>query len=221
MNKSVFWIIDFDETLATGSLTWAQEAAFPKLIRQYGLECDSIRLDQALMVAQEESSRDHDPRRILDELFAAMKWPPELADVLLKDILTNYQPRLYDDSLALLARLKQAGRTIVIVSNNPMSAKYATELGIAHLVDRVITSRTYPGARPKPHRDIWDALMIEYPELKTQQAAIVGDDPWADGEFARNCGIQCYLVDRAGRFHQQYGQFSSTWVRSLDEIVPD
>ncbi|MFN8379851.1 MAG: HAD hydrolase-like protein [Anaerolineae bacterium] len=212
------WFIDFDETLATGSLTWAQETAFPKLIKQYGLNDDPVLLDRALMVAQEESTRDHDPRRILDELFVTMQWPLDLASVLLTDIYTNYQPRVFDDALSLLERLQKAGRRAFVVSNNPVSGKFVTALGLGDRIETVFTPRTFKDIRPKPYRDVWDLITGMHPEITADNSVIVGDDPWADGEFAQNCGVRCYLVDRTGRFAQHTERFTFEWVRSLDDI---
>jgi len=212
------WLIDFDETLATGSLTWALEEAFPKLMRAHRLPGDGDTLARAVYVAQEQSSQGRDPREILSALFVTMAWPAELARELMTDIMTNYQPRLYADVLPLLTRLRRAGRRVFVLSNNPISPKSVRVLNLEPWIEAVVTPAREAGVRPKPYRDLWDQLTSVEHRISALNTVFIGDDPWVDGRFAEVCGIPCWIVDRPGRLQHLRAGSPYGWVRSLDEI---
>lgn len=215
---AVNWLIDFDETLATGSLTWALEEAFPKLIRAHRLLGDVAQLSQAVYTAQEQSSQGRDPREILTGLFATMAWPPGLARELMTDIMTNYRPRLYVDVLPLLMRLRGAGRRVFVLSNNPISPQSVRQLELEPWIEAVVTPDREAGLRPKPHRDLWDRMISLDQSITAENTVYVGDDPWVDGRFAEVCGIPCWIIDRPGRLKHLRAGSPYRWVRSLDEI---
>ena len=212
------WFIDFDETLATGSISWAFEWAFPKLIREHRLRADDALLAQAVLTAQERSSANLAPQAILHELFETMGWDSSLEAALFDDILTNYRPQLFDDALPFLTRLKALNRRVFVVSNNRLSRKFVKLLEIEEHITGIYTPEKYPGTQPKPHRSLWDCVLAADDQVNASNSVFVGDDPWSDGAFADNCGLRCWIVDRAGRFSDNYNQQQYQWVRSLLDI---
>jgi FMN phosphatase YigB (HAD superfamily) len=213
------WLIDFNETLASGNLSWALENAFPRLIREHGLTFDAERLHQAMLAGQEQSKRERSsPRALVHTLFETMGWPEALEQPLLDDVLANARPTLYEDTLPFLTRLKSLGKRILVVSNNPASRQNVTALGLEALIDGIYTPADRPGVQPKPHRSLWEAVLAADPLVTPENAAIIGDDPWSDGAFAANCGIPCWIVDRRGRFHHLRQDQRFHWVEALSEI---
>lgn len=213
------WLLDFDETLASGSITWAFQHTFPKFIREYNLQSDPARLHAVMLDLQERINRDPDPMPLLDDLFTTMAWTPELKQPLLKDVLSNYQPTLFDDTLPFLSYLRENGQRIMIVSNNPRTPDHARLLSLEPLVDRVITPRTYPDALPKPHPSLWDRLVANETDVDPQNTVVVGDDPWSDGAFAAACGLDCWIIDRLNRFEEICVQQQYRRVQKLLEIT--
>ena len=218
MTTPLNWFIDFDETLATGSISWAFEWAFPKLIREHRLPTDDALLAQAVLAAQEKASADFAPQVILHELFETMGWDSSLEAVLFNDILTNYRPQLFDDALPFLNRLKACKRRVFVISNNRLSLKFVKLLEIEEHITGIYTPEKYPGVQPKPHRSLWDCVLAADAEVNEGNSVVVGDDPWSDGAFADTCGLPCWIVDRNGRFSERYSGKSYRWVRSLLDI---
>lgn len=212
------WFLDFDETLATSAITWGLDYAFPKLIAQHRLSNDLVRFHQAILVAQERTNRESDLRSILYDLFEALDWPHELEDALMGDIFTNYQPELFDDAVPFLEQLRQKGRKVYIVSNNPISPKHIEALDLGRYVTQIFTPKLYPNCQPKPHRSLWDAITASYAEINPRTSVFIGDDPWSDGAFAENCDLPCWLVDRMDRFGALHAKQPYRRVRSLLEI---
>lgn len=213
------WVIDFDETLASGVITWALDFAFPKLIAEHRLPFDDAAFHVALMDAQERAARRADPRVLLRELFTAMGWSAELEMPLMQDVTTNYRPALFKDALPFLKALRDQDQTVFIVSNNPHSVAAVDALGIRPLVADVLTPKSAPDLAPKPDLSLWRLLTARHPEVTAETTAIVGDDPWSEGEFAVGCGARCWIVDRKGRFADRRDRFSVGWVRTLVELT--
>jgi len=213
------WVIDFNETLASGNISWALENAFPRLIQQHQLPYDAARLHQAMLAGQEQSKREKlSPNALVHTLFEAMGWPEALEQPLLDDVVTNARPKLFDDTLPFLTRLKSLGKRILVVSNNPTSRQYVAHLNLEGYVDGIYTPADLPGTLPKPHRSLWDAVMTADAQVTPENSAIIGDDPWSDGSFATHCGITCWIVDRRGRFQHLREDKRYHWVEGLLDI---
>lgn len=219
MTRRKTWLIDFDETLASGSITWAFQNTFPKFIREYNLQADPARLREVMLDLQERITQDPDPTPLLDDLFTTMNWRSELKQPLLQDVLSSYQPALFDDTLPFLRVLRENDQRTLVVSNNPRTPDQARLLGIEPLVDRVVTPWTYPDTQPKPHRSLWDQLLAREPGIDPQNTVVVGDDPWSDGAFAEACGLNCWIVDRLNRFEELCAQRQYPRVQKLLEIT--
>lgn len=212
------WLVDFDDTLAAGPLTWGYEHALPQLIQRHQLPSEPELLEQSLLVAQEMSNKTMDLDAILDDFCGRMNWPKELGQALLQDVLKNYRPRLFPDAASFLAALHAAGHTVVVCSNNPRAPVLARELGLQPVVDDIITPHLWPGVLPKPDRGFWERVMDRLPAANEDNTIVVGDDPWSDVVFAEQCGLRAWLVDRHDRFACLEVGPQTKRVRSLQEI---
>ena len=218
MTTPLNWFIDFDDTLATGSMTWSLDEAFPKLIREFQLPLDEGVFHQAVTVAQEKTSRDASAEQVVHELFLTMGWPPDLERNLFRDILTNYQPALFEDALIFLERLRSLNKRVFVLSNNRLALRFVSQLQINGYVTGIYTPSQHPGTFPKPHRSLWDVIVAADSQVNAGNSAFVGDDPWTDGGFADNCGMACWIVDRKARFDHLRGVKAYGWVPSLLDI---
>jgi FMN phosphatase YigB (HAD superfamily) len=212
------WLIDFDDTLASGNLTWAIDYAFPKLIRENHLVHDPARLERVMLRLQEQSNQSVPLDVLLRELFETMAWPRALERAFISDLTTSYQPELFDDALPFLRRLKERGKRIIVLSNNPHSEKYVRSLGVEPYIDAIFTPYNTVETFPKPHRSLWDHVMNNILDIDPAATTVVGDDPWSDGAFASSCGLTCWIVDRGSRVREHVTAQGWRWVRTLDEI---
>lgn len=196
------WFLDFDDTLASGSITWGYQHAFPKLVRQHQLPFDQAQFHQAFLIAQEQANVSDDMMGILGDLFTKMAWPLDLRQVFISDLLANYQPELFDDTLAFLERLLTAQQDVIILSNNPTVPDLVDRLKLRRYVSAVITPKQCADCQPKPHPSLWHYVLSKYPHISPASSVMVGDDPWSDGLFAENCGLRCYIIDRFKRYDE-------------------
>jgi FMN phosphatase YigB (HAD superfamily) len=220
MAEQTTWLIDFDDTLASGNLTWAVEYAFPKFVQENHLAYDKQQLGKIMLQLQERKHQNVPLSQLLYDLFTTMEWPHHLEHLLLDDLMTAYQPSLFEDVLPFLHRLKQRGRRIIVLSNNPHTLDNVSTLEIEHLVDKVYTPYNAPDTQPKPHPSLWTHILMDFGDMTPETTTIVGDDPWSDGSFADHFGLQCWLVDRSGRLTGKVNPNGWRWVRSLDEVEP-
>jgi FMN phosphatase YigB (HAD superfamily) len=219
MSSALFWLVDFDETLAKAGISWALESAFPKLIADNQLPFDAARLNEAVLVAQEKSAHDGDPQLVLHELFETMGWPQHLEKPFLSDVIASYRPALFDDALPFLERLRGAGKQILLLSNNALTHKSIKLLGIEGYLHGVYTPALFPGVQGKPHPDFWTCIQAADSAIERSNTVIVGDDPWSDGLFAHNCGLECWIIDRYDRLAAASEGKSYRRVRSLLEVT--
>lgn len=219
MTEHTTWLIDFDDTLASGSLTWAIQDAFPKLIRENDLTHDPAQLDRVMLRLQERSNQNIALDVLLRELFESMSWPRELERTFIRDLTTSYKPQLFEDAAPFLRRLKSQHKRVIVLSNNPHSQENVQALGIDNYVDTVLTPyNAGSDTRPKPHRSLWDFVLSSHVDIDPATTTVVGDDPWSDGAFARACGLHCWIVDRGGRVTEQATAHGCRLVRSLLDI---
>jgi FMN phosphatase YigB (HAD superfamily) len=204
--------------LASGSITWALQEAVPKFITANRLTYDLARLKALTLELQEAASRGGSPEPLAERLFNEMGWPVELQNALLDDVFSNYKPVLFEDATAFLERLRERNDRVLIVSNNPRTLNQVPLLEIGDYFHGVFTPSSIPGALPKPDRSMWDHIRKNSPEIDPQHTIVVGDDPWSEGEFAEVCGLQCWIVDRMGRFADVSAGKRYERVRSLLEI---
>lgn len=218
MTSPLNWFLDFDDTLATGSMTWSLEQAFPRLIHDYQLAHDPVRFMEAVEIAQEKTSRDISAEQVVHDLFLTMGWPTALERTLFRDVLSNYQPALFEDALSFLERLRALNKRAFVLSNNQLAFGFVSQLQIEGYVTGVYTPNRHPGTFPKPHRSLWDVIVAADAQVGADNSAFVGDDPWTDGGFAENCGLPCWIVDRQARFGHLHDVKPYGWVSTLLDI---
>lgn len=218
MPEQKTWIIDFDETLASGSITWALEQEFPKFIAAHQLPVDFTRLNALVLELQEVASQHSSPGPLVARLFSEMGWREDLQDEFLKSLFGSYKPTLFEDTLPFLERLRQRKDQVLIVSNNPRTLDQVPVLALQDYFLGVYTPSNSPGTLPKPDRSLWEYVRGSHTNIDPQHTIVIGDDPWSEGAFAEACGLQCWIVDRLDRFAtvsegKRYGR-----VRSLLDI---
>lgn len=218
MGNQLTWLLDFDETLASGNLTWALQQAFPKFIRDNHLAVDSARLQQTMLTLQERARQTPNSALLLGMLFETMGWPRDLQSQLLEDIKSNYRPALFEDALPFLERLRQGRQRVYIVSNNKHTPEHIQLVGIEPYIQGVFTPFTCPDTQPKPHVSLWNYIAKHEAGIDPRAAVIVGDDPWSDGRFADACQLPCWIVDRMQRFSEMVNDKPYRWIQSLREI---
>jgi FMN phosphatase YigB (HAD superfamily) len=212
------WLVDFDETLAYGNLTWVLQHSIPKFVQEYELNYDEVHLQQVMLLLQERGRQNPDTLLLLTALFEMMEWPPSLQNQLLANLRSNYRPILFDDTLPFLEQLRTDNCHVYIVSNNKRTPEHLQLLRIHEYISGVFTPHNCPGTQPKPHSSLWTYIMAQEVEIDPQTTAIVGDDPWTDGGFAESCSLSCWIVDRMKRFSKMYSQRPYHWVQSLLDI---
>lgn len=195
-----YCLLDFDDTLAVGPMTWGVEQFLPDLMARHGLTVDPDRLDAALLRAQQSAAARFDESRILVDFLTDLGWPDALQAELAAAARADFAFTLYPDTVSFLTGLRDRGIRIFVVSNNNRSPRIATELGIADYIEAFFTPRMDPTWRPKPDRSLYDAVRARVPEIGPENTVMVGDDPWSDGAFAAAADLSCWIVDRRGRY---------------------
>lgn len=214
------WILDFDDTLAVGPTTWALTVILPEIVAANNLPFDQLRFTEATLRAQEIAGETSDDQAILDEMFRELDWPTHLKQDLVARMYKEYQPGLYDDTLRFLQRLKDAGHTALVISNNNYAPHIAQQLGIDQYVAEIFTPKVCGGLRTKPERDMWDYVVAQGLVNADVPVIVVGDDPWSEGAFADNVGQSCWILDRMGRYSSLHARYPSyQWATGLDDIV--
>ena len=102
--------------------------------------------------------------------------------------------RLFDDVAPTLAELQRRDVRAAVVSNWDYSLdEVLARLGMAF--DLVVTSAAIGASKPDPAPF---RVALERLELAPGQALHVGDTPEADGDGAREAGIDVRIIDREG-----------------------
>ncbi len=211
------WFLDFDDTLVVGPITWAFQHAFPTLIHDHRLPYETQKFEEAVLWGQEKSAEDGNELMILLRVFDMMGWPHSLSDELRHMVFEKYVPTLFDDTLAFLERIKD--EPIYILSNNNHAPELAAQLGIYDYFQGIFTPSICGDVRKKPQRDMWDYVLAQ--GITTDDAIVVGDDPWSEGTFAEHCSIRVCIIDRMRRFRALYDQYDYQWVNSLNNILSE
>lgn len=212
------WFVDFDDTLATGPITWAVDHVLPNFIQENQLNSDSDQLSSAILDAQKKENQGVDHKHILNDLFVTLGWPLAFQDRLYVSVMTSFRPQLFDDVIPFLNNIRDSKQPIYVISNNPRSMQIGEKLGINRYFDGWFTPAESEGIQPKPHRSLWDKVTSSTNEINVHESFMIGDDPWSDGQFAENCGMQCWIVDRHDRYKSLYSERPYKWVKSLLDI---
>ncbi len=213
------WLLDFDDTLAVGPVTWALQHVFPDMIKTNNLPYDEALYTQVMLKAQRQGNEGVDEETILDEMFARFGWPDHLKAELGQKVYYGYELALFDDTIPFLDHLRERGDRVFVISNNDKAAEHAGTLGIAGYFTGIYYPERCGGVPAKPQRDMWAFVTDQYPELKDEPATFVGDDPWSDGLFAEHCQLPCWIVDRMQRYHTLYAGKPYQWAASLRDLM--
>lgn len=212
-------LVDFDDTLAVGPVTWGIEQFLPEVMARHGLVPDRARLDAALLAAQEMAAAQLDDDQILAHFLAGMDWPQELWADLAAGMRAEFAFSLFDDTLPFLQRLRERGIRAFVVSNNDRSPQLAADLGIAEHLAGFVTPAMQEGLRPKPHPSMFEAVLARLPDLDPATTVLVGDDPWSDAAFAAACDLPCLLLDRNRRYRELTLAGRVTLIDSLTALL--
>lgn len=212
----MYWVLDFDDTLALGPNTWAFETALPELVEKHHLPFDRDIFESVMLSAQEKANLSDDEDAVVQYMFDSLKWDIALKDELISRVYNDYQPTLFEDTLPFLNQLKAQNDTILIVSNNAYAPYLMEQLGIASYAQSIFTPKSTQKRR-KPYHEMWsDVLAI----TGDDPVYVVGDDPWSDGLFAEgNPQAQAWIIDRLQRYPSLHNQMSYRFVTSLLDIL--
>ena len=208
--KAVLFDVDF--TLAKPGPDLGPEG-YQLLGRRFGLELDPARYAEARAAAVETLERhpelDHDEEvwvlfteRIIDGMGGTTTAPTSAAVEMTRAWEHAHNFELYEDTLPVLAALREHGLKIGLVSNtgrdlDAFVAHHALE------VDAAVGSATH--GKTKPHPAIFLAA-LEQLGVAAEEAAMVGDSPEDDVEGAQALGMRAFLVDREDRYPEFEGR---------------
>lgn len=207
-NAALFW--DFDGTLASSPGMWS--SALLKALKRHAPGC-ALTLEDIRPFLRDRCFPWHTPQEDFSRITGERWWaymasrfeqalmglhvPPEIsrkAALDVREIATrpeNYT--LYPDTLSTLRRFAGLGvRQYVVSNNHPGLNLVAEALGLAAFFDGYLVSGEL--GYDKPRREILDqALQMAG---NPRRVMMIGDNPIADGEGARNAGIPAVLVHR-------------------------
>jgi HAD superfamily hydrolase (TIGR01662 family) len=174
--------------------------------REYGLELDPARYDEARLAAIEDLRQhpelDHDEEiwvRFTEDIVCGMGGAGsdavgEIAMKIVRRWEQAAQFELYDDVLPVLQELRDRGLKLGLISNT------SRDLGafVRHFaldVDAWIASGSYGKVKPSP---LIFRAALELVGCDPRAALMVGDSPRDDVAGAKAVGMQAVLLDRAG-----------------------
>jgi len=125
---------------------------------------------------------------------------------------TNVRWRPFDDVRPTLARLRERGLKLGVVSNTSVDATIlCTELGVSPSVDFVVSSCLVDCE--KPGKRIFECALAQA-GVRPDEAVHVGDQPRSDALGASNVGMHALLLDR----DDLLGDEEYERIRSLEDI---
>jgi HAD superfamily hydrolase (TIGR01662 family) len=198
-------LFDVDFTLCRPGPELGPEG-YTALGREYGLELDPARYDEARLAAIEDLRQhpelDHDEEiwvRFTEDIVRGMGGGGsdavgEIAMKVVRRWEQAAQFELYDDVLPVLEELRRSGLKLGLISNT------SRDLGafVRHFaldVDAWIASGSYGKVKPSP---LIFRAALELVGCEPQAALMVGDSPRDDVAGAKAVGMQAVLLDRAG-----------------------
>lgn len=218
-------LLDAGGTLFTEKISRA--AIYAAAARRHGLHVDEAATASAMAAVHARLPRRLDEaggafrytrrwfERFIAEVFeeaGAAALPAALSADLFATFADPATFRLFDEVVPTLARLRQEGVKIAVVSNwSPALGGLLAGLGLAGLLDAVVSSAAEEVEKPEP--EIF-ARALDRLGVRASEALHVGDDPVKDVAGARAAGIEGRLLDRSGR----PGRDRSAWP-SLEPMV--
>lgn len=120
--------------------------------------------------------------------------------------------RVFEDvhQSKLFNKLRSRGITLGVVSNwDSRLTKILENTGLAHHFDFILASAEVGSAKPD-HKIFSEALRKS--EVGPGEACHIGDEPQSDFLGAQNSGIDAILVDRKGRYGDEFSPTVSTFM---------
>jgi putative hydrolase of the HAD superfamily len=208
--KAVLFDVDF--TLAKPGPDLGPEG-YQLLGRRFGLELDPERYAEARAAAVETVERhpelDHDEEvwvLFTERIIRGMGGDSDRAYECSVEMTRAWEHaenfELYEDTLPVLAVLREHGLKIGLVSNtgrdlNAFIGHHALD------VDAAVSSGAH--GKTKPHPAIFQSA-LEQLGVSAGEAAMVGDSPEDDVEGAKALGMRAFLIDRDDRFPEVVGR---------------
>ncbi len=205
-------LFDVDFTLVKPGPDLGPEG-YQALGRRFGLDLDPARHAEARAAAVEAVERhpelDHDEEvwvlfteRIIRGMGGDSARAYEAAVEMTRAWENAANFELFEDTLPVLAALREHGLKIGLVSNTGRDL----ESFVAHHsldVDAAVGSGAH--GKTKPHPAIFLAA-LDALDVGAEEAAMVGDSPEDDIAGARALGMRAFLVDREDRFPEAVGR---------------
>ena len=202
--KAVLFDVDF--TLVKPGPDLGPEG-YQLLGQRFGLELDPARYPEARAAAVETIERhpelDHDEEvwvLFTERIIRGMGGDSDRAYECALEMTRAWEHaenfELYQDTLPVLAALREHGLKIGLVSNTGR----ALDAFIEHHsldVDAAVSSGAH--GKTKPHPAIFQSA-LERLGVRAEEAAMVGDSPEDDVEGAKALGMRALLIDRDDRF---------------------
>lgn len=211
------WLLDLDDTLQVGPLSWAAVNVLPEMARQLDRPLDPMRFEEGYARAQDLFNAGADDSMLAEALFRALDWPLALLPTVIERFHRDYRPALFDDTLAFLDNLTTRGCALYILSNNKHAPYVVDALRLGQYFTEILTPKTC-GVTGKPTPALWHSLQTRT-GFTAAETVVVGNNLRTDGAFSKNCGLDCIIVDRYNRYAAASG--AHRIVRSLHEIVTD
>jgi HAD superfamily hydrolase (TIGR01549 family) len=202
--KAVLFDVDF--TLVKPGPDLGPEG-YQLLGKRFGLELDPARYPEARAAAVETIERhpelDHDEEvwvLFTERIIRGMGGDSDRAYECALEMTRAWEHaenfELYEDTLPVLAALREHGLKIGLVSNTGRNLDAFIEHHSLD-VDAAVSSGAH--GKTKPHPAIFQSA-LERLGVKPEEAAMVGDSPEDDVEGAKALGMRALLIDRDDRF---------------------
>ena len=208
--KAVLFDVDF--TLVRPGPDLGPEG-YQLLGRRFGLELDPQRYTEARAAAVETVERhpelDHDEEvwvLFTERIIRGMGGDSDRAYECAVEMTRAWEHaenfELYDDTLPVLAALREHGLKIGLVSNTGRDLHRFIEHHELD-VDAAVSSGAH--GKTKPHPAIFLAA-LEQLGVTAEEAVMVGDSPEDDVDGAKALGMRAFLIDRDDRFPEVEGR---------------
>jgi putative hydrolase of the HAD superfamily len=172
---------------------------------RHGLSLDAARYEEARVAALADLERhpelDHDESiwfAFTERIVRGMGGSPPASHACAVEITHGWERHenfeLYEDTLPVLAELRNAGLKLGLISN---SARDMRGFARHHALDVDAGLSSFHHGKTKPHASIFRA-MLDLIEVDASEAAMVGDTVEDDMKGALALGMRAVLVDRVG-----------------------
>lgn len=215
MGKYHTWLMDLDDTLQIAPLSWANIHLFPAIIARTGVKPDRETFETAYNRAEMLYAAGQNNDALGADFFQTLGWNVDVKTEVMDRFEREYHPALFDDTLPFLEWVTGQSSRIYMTSNSKWARGVSQMLGIERYFTDIINPAG-SGAARKPDRAMWDYLLAHTPLTGPEGVVLVGNNMSTDAIFAQNCGLDCIIVDRYGRFTDMPAR--TFRVTSLNEI---